>query len=75
MAELAPTARVTLARTELGDTLDELSDRLNPGKALARLPETVRRSWRRDPVPWLIGGGVAIVVIAGAVAWAFLADD
>ena len=75
MAELAPTARVALARTELGETLDELGDRINPCKVVARLPETVRRSWRRDPVPWIIGGGLAVLVAAGAVAWAFLADD
>ena len=69
------TARVGEVREELARTLDELGDRLNPKKQLAQLPETVRASWRRDPVPWLIGGGLAVVLIAGAVAWAFLSDD
>lgn len=69
------TARVGEVRVELARTLDELGDRLNPGKQLRRLPATVRDSWRRDPVPWIVGGGVAVLVVAGAVVWAFLADD
>ena len=69
------TLKVAAVREELAETLDAIGDKLNVGKQLAKLPETAKRSWQRDPVPWIIGGGIAALLIAGAIAWAFLADD
>ena len=62
-------------REELAATLDAIGDKLNVRKQLAAMPDRVKASWRRNPVPWIIGGGLALVVVAGAVAWAFLSDD
>lgn len=69
------TARVSAVRGELAETLDALGDKLNVGKQISRLPQTVKASWERDPVPWIIGGGIAVLLVAGTIAWAFLSDD
>jgi len=50
-----PEARANLARA-----LNELDDRLS-----------VKRSIERHPVAWAVGGGLAILGVAGALVWAF----
>ena len=67
--------RAVAARQELAKTLDAIGDRLNVGKQLASLPDRARASWRRNPVPWIVGGSVAVVAVAGALVWALLRDD
>jgi hypothetical protein len=54
-----PEARANLARA-----LNELDDRLS-----------VKRSIERHPVAWAVGGGVAILAIAGALVWALRSKD
>jgi len=59
-----PVLPVAVARAQLARALNELDDRLS-----------LKRSLERHPVAWAVGGGVALLAIAGAVTWAFLRDD
>jgi hypothetical protein len=68
-------ARIRAARAELEDTLDAIEDKLNVPKQVGALAERAKASYESNPVPWIIGGVVAAVAVAAAVAWAVLSDD
>ena len=70
-----PEDRIKAARAELEDTLDAIEDKLNVPKQVSALAEKAKNSYDENPVPWIIGGVVAAVAVAAAVAWAILSDD
>ena len=67
--------RIKAARAELEDTLDAIEDKLNVPKQVSALAEKAKASYDENPLPWIIGGVVAAVGIAAAIAWAVLSDD
>lgn len=68
-------ARVASARADLEATLDAIEDKLNVPKRFGELTDTVKSSYEKNPLPWIIGGVAAAVVVAGVVAWALLSGD
>lgn len=66
---------VTAARARLESTLDAIDDRLDVQKQAGELAQRVQRSYRANPVPWIIGATAAVVVVAGLVVWAIVSDD
>ena len=70
-----PEDRIKAARAELEDTLDAIEDKLNVPKQASALAEKAKSSYDENPVPWIIGGVIAAVAVAAAVAWAVLSDD
>jgi hypothetical protein len=63
--KLAPNALVTeieRTRTELAETIDEIADRVSPGKVALRASEQVRM--RISQVDPLIGGAVALAAVS-----------
>ena len=60
-------ADIERTRAELAQTIDAISDRLNPANAARRTLDRVRqRAAQVDPV---VAGGVAAAVAGAAVAW------
>lgn len=68
-------ARVSSARSDLEETLDQLEDKLNVPKQVRGLADKAKSSYEDNPVPWIIGATAAAIVVAGLVAWALLSDD
>lgn len=66
---------VSTARARLEQTLDEIDEKLDVQKQASELAERVQRSYRANPVPWIIGATAAAVVVAGLVVWAIVTDD
>ncbi len=67
--------RTAQARAELAETLDAIEDKFNVPKQLGLLQQRARRSWDLNPLGWVIGATVAVVVVGGLIAWAVLRDD
>lgn len=61
---------VRAARAELAATLEAIEDKLNVPKQTRLALERAKRSYRENPVPWIIGAAAAVVVVGGAVALA-----
>ncbi len=72
---MTPGARSAAARAELEATLDAIEDRLNVPKRLGELGTRARASWDVNPIPWLVGAGIAVAVVGGIIAWAIAGDD
>ena len=68
-------SKVETARADLEATLDAIEDRLNVPQRFGELTDTVKASYEKNPLPWIIGGIAAAVAVAGLVAWAILSDD
>ncbi|MBU1586582.1 MAG: DUF3618 domain-containing protein [Actinobacteria bacterium] len=68
-------SRVASARADLEATLDAIEDKLNVPKRFGELTDTVKASYEKNPLPWIIGGVAAAVAVAGIVAWALLSGD
>ena len=68
-------AAATKARHELADTLDALEDKFNVPKRTGELADKAKASYERNPVPWIIGGAAAAIVVVGLVAWAIFGGD
>ena len=68
-------SKVETARADLEATLDAIEDKLNVPQRFGELTDTVKASYEKNPLPWIIGGIAAAVAVAGAVAWALLSDD
>ncbi len=68
-------SRSALARAELAETLDAIEDKFNVPKQVGLLGTRVRRSWDLNPLGWVIGATVAVIVVGGLIAWAVLSDD
>ncbi|MGV3732201.1 MAG: DUF3618 domain-containing protein [Microcella sp.] len=66
---------VSSARARLEETLDAIDDKLDVGKQASELAQRVQRSYRANPVPWIIGATAAAVVVAGLVVWAIVSDE
>jgi hypothetical protein len=66
---------VSTARARLEQTLDAIDEKLDVQKQASELAERVQRSYRANPVPWIIGATAAAVVVAGLVVWAIVTDD
>lgn len=63
------------ARDQLASTLDAIDDKLNVPKRVTELGEKAASAYRRNPVPWLVGGVAVAVIAVGLVAWAIFSDD
>ncbi|WP_309617445.1 DUF3618 domain-containing protein [Salinibacterium sp.] len=68
-------SRIAASRAELEATLDAIEDKLNVPKRMGELTERAKSSYESNPVPWIIGGLAAAVVVVGIVAWAILSND
>ena len=55
------------ARQRLADTLDQIEDRVNLPKKVGRWTKQASESYSKNPVPFLVGGGVAAVGLIGLV--------
>src|SRR5436309_2825287 len=54
-------------KTEIARSRDELSMRLSRVREEMDLPKKIRRSVRREPVPWIIGAIAVGLIITGIV--------
>ena len=54
-------------KTEIARSRDEVSLRLNRVREEIDLPKKIRRSVRREPVPWIIGAVAVGLIITGIV--------
>jgi hypothetical protein len=70
---VASTVAATRARLE--QTLDAIDEKLDVKKQAGELAGRVQRSYRDNPVPWIIGATAAAVVVAGLIVWAVVSDD
>jgi len=68
-------AKAVQARDALADTLDALDDKFNVPKRTGELADKAKASYERNPVPWIIGGAAAAIVVVGLVAWAIFGGD
>jgi hypothetical protein len=68
-------ARLTETRSELEQTLDAIQDRLNLPKQLNKLSARAQASYKKRPVPWIVGATAAAIVIGGLAVWAIFGDD
>ena len=75
MSDTPVTSKVESARADLEATLDAIEEKLNVPKRFDELTDTVKASYEKNPLPWIIGGIAAAVAVAGLVAWAILSDD
>lgn len=66
---------VAQTRTELGETLDEIEERLKPRNLAKQAMNWVSDSYDRNPTRWLIGIAVGVVSGVAAVLWAVWGDD
>lgn len=57
-------------RAELASTLDAIEDKLNVPKQARIAFDDARRSFRRDPLPWIAGAVAVAATTVGAVVWA-----
>lgn len=60
-------ARIDRTRADLAATLNEIEDAVNVPKQIGIASARARASFDRDPVPWLVGAGVAVVAVVGVV--------
>jgi hypothetical protein len=67
--------RVAAARAELQSALDAIEDKLNVPKRVGALTTRAKDSYSANRLPWLIGAGVAVVAVAGLIAWAVFSGD
>ncbi len=62
-------------RNELGETLDEIDERLKPKNLAKQAMNWVSVSYDRSPGKWLTGIAVGVVGTVALVLWAVLGDD
>jgi hypothetical protein len=71
----AAKAQAQRARDDLASTLDAIEDKFNVPKRVTELGEKAASAYRKNPVPWIVGGVAVAVIAVGLVAWAILSDD
>ncbi|HEY4225375.1 MAG TPA: DUF3618 domain-containing protein [Pseudolysinimonas sp.] len=71
----AAKAQAQKARDDLAETLDAIEDKLNVPKRVTELGEQAAAAYRRNPVPWIVGGAAVAVIAVGLVAWAIFSGD
>ncbi len=57
-------------RADLAATLDAIEDKLNLPKQARIAFDDARRSFRRDPLPWVAGAVAVAAAAVGAAVWA-----
>lgn len=62
-------AEIAETRAELERTLAAIEDKFNVPKQAKKAQAKVTESYRRNPVPWLVGVVGAVVTIGGIIAW------
>jgi hypothetical protein len=67
--------RIAVTRAELESTLNAIEDKLNVPKKIRHAARRARKSYDRNPLPWIAGAAVAAVAAASAIAWAALSKD
>lgn len=65
----------TRAREQLGSHLDELEARLMPGHVGRVAWRLLRRSTRRNPLPWTLGLTGLAAAVVGLIGWAIWSED
>jgi hypothetical protein len=55
------------ARAELAATLDAIEDKLNVPKRVGEWGRKAAAAYRKQPLPWIIGGIATGVVAVGAI--------
>ncbi|MGK2853716.1 MAG: DUF3618 domain-containing protein [Microbacteriaceae bacterium] len=53
-------------RAELGGTLDAIEEKFNVPVQVRRGVAGARASMAKDPVPWIVGAGVAMLALTSA---------
>ena len=71
----AAKAQAQRARDDLASTLDAIEDKFNVPKRVTELGEKAASAYRKNPVPWIVGGVAVAVIAVGLVAWAIFSDD
>jgi ElaB/YqjD/DUF883 family membrane-anchored ribosome-binding protein len=72
----AAKAQAQKARDELASALDAIEDKLNVPKRAQELGKSAMNAYEKNPVPFIIIGGVAVAVVAvGLLAWAIFGPD
>ncbi len=71
----AAKAQAQKARNELAGALDAIEDKFNVPRRVTELTESAAAAYRRNPVPWIIGGAAVAVIAVGLVAWAIFSRD
>jgi hypothetical protein len=67
--------RIAATRAQLESTLNAIEDKLNLPKKIRTLAKRARKSYDRDPLPWIVGAAVAAVTAASVIAWAAISKD
>jgi hypothetical protein len=75
MSTIDAKAAATKARHELAAALDQIEDKVNVPKRVGELSDKAAAAYKKNPVPFIIGGAAAAVVAIGLVAWAIFSDD
>lgn len=65
-----PQQRVLAARARLAANLDAIEEKFDVPKRARAATARLKSSYRRNPVPWIVGGVVAAAVVVGGIAWA-----
>ena len=71
----AAKAQAQKARDDLAETLDAIEDKFNVPKRVTELGEKAASAYRKNPVPWIVGGAAVAVIALGLVAWAIFSGD
>lgn len=67
--------RIAHQRALLEETLDAIEDKFNVPKRASELADRAKRSYRANPVPWIVGATAVVISVVGIVAWALSNDD
>ena len=67
--------RVTEARRELGQSLDEIETRLMPGHVGKVLMWVLKRESKKHPLPFTLGALGLGGLVVGLISWALVDDS
>jgi hypothetical protein len=68
-------SRIASQRAALEETLDAIEDKFNVPKQVGEFTERAKKSYEKNPVPWIVGATAVAIAVAGIVAWALLSND
>jgi hypothetical protein len=75
VSEVPLETQIITARDELAQTLDAIEQKLNVPKRLGHARARAKRSFQKNPAPWLAGAGAAALAIGGLVFAAVRRND